>query len=226
MMIRSPLTKFTLNNNKLILHKAILNPNFSSNIQQLPNFRTKLLACYKQLYRLRNVIDEGSYRSKFPYENMIRRNFERISFNTRRQAVLGHINQDSEVTVLTENEIIERLMNTVVFVFNSTVQRQNEFADMEIQYYEDLKKSNTDTLEKNIVNTVIRMDGQKPNSIKYDFKYNWIRDYTNNIQDHIKLIEAKPNQKKYEGSFELDYIGFRNYEFMIMSLNENMKLCL
>ncbi|KAK6203249.1 uncharacterized protein RJT21DRAFT_2596 [Scheffersomyces amazonensis] len=212
----------------IFLQSPTVHPEFAQRIQSLPDFRSKLLASYKQLYRLRNLIDRGMDRNKYGYIQLIRRNFERISFQNRRNIVLSHINGGSLPVELTEEEIIQRLINTIAFVFNSTVKKETEFTEKDIQYFKDLKKVFPESMELQIVRTIIRMDKQKPDRIKYDFKYNWLSNYNDSMIEARKYYDKYPTARKLPDdlNFDLSYIGFRNHELLVMGLNESMKLCL
>lgn len=69
------------------------------------------------------------------------------------------------------------------------------------------------------------MDQQKPNTIKYDRKYEWIPQ----IYNKLSQLPDDPDAKEYKSIFkdiDANLIGFRDYELNLMRLNECYRLCL
>ena len=54
------------------------------------------------------------------YVAFVKRQFRSISYNTKREAILN-------LPALSEQELEQRMMNTLVFVFNHTVTKENLF---------------------------------------------------------------------------------------------------
>ncbi|KAK6458102.1 uncharacterized protein RJT20DRAFT_28959 [Scheffersomyces xylosifermentans] len=220
-------SKFLLHKNVLILNKPLINLNIRHQLDDIPDFRKKLLALYKQFYKLRNTIHNGHRLGPVSYHTILRRNFQHIPFNARRIAILLSSDISGEtIDILSESELIERMINTLMFVFNSTV-RSTTDADIEpAVFFEDIKKTKADTFENSIISTIIRMDGQKPDEIKYDFKYSWVKPFDESIAKYDQHFIDHPQSKKFKSKYPMTYIGFRQYETTLMRLNENLKLCL
>lgn len=198
---------------------AMVSPEKLSNeVHNIPSMKRKLLCIYKEFYKLRNVIDNKKYYQN-TYKTLLRRNFTNASFINRRDVVMP------DLPPLSEDELIIRLVNTLAFVFNSTVKSSKEAKP--ILFFQDIKENNTDTLEKAVVFTMLQMDSQKPKEIKYDFKYNWIKQLEEDILKYDNLVaKGSTKSSKIKHTIPLDYIGFKQYEENIMRLNETLGLCL
>ncbi|KAG2733197.1 hypothetical protein G9P44_004187 [Scheffersomyces stipitis] len=216
--------KFTARRSGVILHHPIVSSDIRSQIDQIPVFRNKLLALYRRFYRLRNMIYTGHSSAPIAYHTILRRDFERIDFNVRRNAVLG---KEIENHHLSEAELLTRMINTVMFVFNSTVSTRNaDEEEPEVLFFQDIKKTVSHTMESSIVSTILRMDSQKPDSIKYDFKYAWIEPFDQFMEGFDEYFEKHPSSKRYGSKYPMNWIGFRQYETTLMRLNESLGLCL
>ncbi|RLV96520.1 hypothetical protein JA1_000196 [Spathaspora sp. JA1] len=186
-------------------------------ISQIPTFKRKVVYLYKQFYKLRDIQYDKQYWNTKLYEAVLLRNFKHISFNNRRRVILSTTDE------LNEEELVERMLNTLAFVFNSTVYSDDPRIFNEILNFDDLNKAKKSTIEADVIGTILRLDGIKPNVIKYDFKYQWwkqLRDDLNKVQDWDNI------SRKQLKSLKLEWISFYQYETTLMRLNENLKLCL
>lgn len=198
----------TLTKSKITLRDA--------NYYLLLTEKSMYLAAYRQLFRLRHLV--GSDRNLSTYQNVIRRKFQKIDFQKRRTQVLG-IEQP-----LTNEQLAQRLANTIAFVFNSTCNKTDDIPP--VQYYEDVKKASEPRIETSVVLTILLMDHQAPNEIKYDFSYKWVGD-VKAFYGH--LHEGKLNRKELNRLFNTgraSHLGFLQYEESLMALNECLSLCL
>lgn len=183
-------------------------------------FKKQILQYYKHFYKLRNVIDNGNPRSIQLYKNILRRKFMYIDYNCRRQEIL-------DLPPLSQEEMVTRIHQTLIFTFNSTVTKLDEFEL--ISTFHDIAKYDNSTLEGKVMKTFLRMEYQAPNEIKYDFKYKWFKEFN----DALEKVEAvnganstkKNKSKKMQLKYPMNYIGFQQYERTIMGLNESLGLC-
>mmetsp|Transcript_3829 Transcript_3829/g.4254 ORF Transcript_3829/g.4254 Transcript_3829/m.4254 type:complete len:214 (-) Transcript_3829:6-647(-) len=185
-------------------------------LNKLSSKRSKFLSLYKRFYRLRNMIDSKQYNKEI-YLTMIRRKFTMEDFNLRRSILLDDVDNLSEI------HLFERIMNTLAFVHNSTVYLPSERKEAPVLFFQDLKVPQR--MEKLIILTLLRMDQQKPDFIKYDRKYEWIP----KINKKLSQISNDPDVKEYKSAFkdvDANIIGFRDYDLNLMRLNECYRLCL
>lgn len=204
--------------NALILKIPIVSMLSLKELEQIPSSKSKYLCLYKRFYRLRNMVGQKSYHSKI-YCSLLRLRFSREDFNKRRECFVGL--QDK----LSEKEIYERLINTVAFVFNSTLYpEQLEQKDPSPPfYYQDTKMPLP--IEGQIVSTILRMENQKPDKIKYDRHYQWVTTLNLALSDISDTLGKKSLSRLFK-EVDANYIGFRDYEETLMLLNETYKLCL
>lgn len=199
---------------KVILTKPV---NGSSvDLAHLKGFKPEnknLLLLYKRFYRLRNLI--GNYHEIQRYQELLRWKFSREDFNIRRQRVL------KKPDTLTDENLWDRLLNTLTFVHNSTVILPEAVEDKPVLFYGDFKTP--ERLEKLVIQTLLTMQHQKPHEIAYDYKYNWYDD----IERRYNELPEVPTKKQFQEMLpEPSYIGFRDYELNLMILNEMYNLCL
>lgn len=205
--------KYSFKSGKLILKKPVINILSLETLDQLPNDKSRYLKLYKSFYKLRHLIDK-EYKHDIRYQTLVKRYFKHQQFNKRRIMILG------DVPELTQNELLSRMIKTLAFVFNSTVAMDDETKP--IYFFEDLNEP--ERVEKSILQTILEMDYQKPNSIKYDFQYIWVKE----LNDALDKLPSDPTVKEYRSIMKdkMDYIGFQQYEKKLMILNENYNLCL
>ncbi|KAI5963124.1 uncharacterized protein KGF55_002916 [Candida pseudojiufengensis] len=239
--------KFTLRSNGkgLLFHKPTINlQTTQQQIKSLPNFKSKLLAYYKRFYKLRNFecspslfkVDNSPYHTPTitsdEYVTLLKRQFQRGDFNLKRKKFLG-------LPPITEDELInERLLNTLCFIFNHTTAAPNPKLDKLIVTEQDEIESSVDTLESKVVSTILRMDYDCPNFIKYDFKFDWVKqidawlDNNRNEEKEPLADMEKENQKSKKGKksgkqgpIGLDYLKYKQYYTTLMRMNESLKTC-
>jgi hypothetical protein len=203
----------------LILTKPLIKPSnlLHSQLSSL-TYKSQLILLYKQFYRLRNLVGNHYHTQK--YATILRRQFQRQDFNQRRRIVLGIS------TNLSQDQLIQRLETTLDFVFNSTVKRTSY--NEEVRYYNDIKRLSPDTIEKKVLRTLLEMDDKKPDQIKHDFAYEWVRILSEPEEPQLKQTNSKKLKKAantFKG-FPINYLGFKQQEVSIMRLNENLGLCL
>lgn len=212
------LRNVSIRGNALIANRPIVSVLSLKELEQIPSNRSKYLCLYKRFYKLRDMIGEKSYHPKI-YCSLLRLRFSREDLNKRRECFLGL--QDK----LSEKEIYERLINTLAFVFNSTLypeqwERRDPSPPL---YFEDTKMPLA--IESQVVLTILRMESQKPDKIKYDRHYQWV----STLNDALNDISDTLGKKRLGSLFkevDANYIGFRDYEETLMLLNETYKLCL
>lgn len=184
-------------------------------LNELSSSKSKFLSLYKKFYKLRNMIDSKPY-NKETYQNIIRRKFVMEDFNLKRNILL----EGSEK--LSELQLFERMINTLAFVHNSTVYLPSERNEPAF-FFQELKIPQR--MEKLIILTLLKMDQQKPNAIKYDRNYEWIPQ----INNKLGQLSEDPDAKEYKSIFkniDANLVGFRDYELNLMRLNECYRLCL
>ncbi|ODV78116.1 uncharacterized protein CANTADRAFT_54913 [Suhomyces tanzawaensis NRRL Y-17324] len=186
------------------------------------SFRRQLLMFYKHFYKLRNLVGRGNAISTNKYQNILRRSFRNVSFFTRREILL----KGETTSELTEDDMSKRLSNTLVFIFNATVKKTDEFDNDEILFYEDIQRTNTDTTESKILSTILEMEYQKPDEIKYDFNYEWIGKLNKELLRYDEFMERSKTGKGFKSKVPMNYIGFKQYETTLMRFNEYHNLCL
>lgn len=222
--------KFTFRPNAkgIILHKPIINISTTfDEISKLPSFRSKLLAFYKRFYKLRKfecndqlyIIKDIPYYTPDindqDYVAFVKRQFRSISYNTKREAILN-------LPALSEQELVQRMMNTLVFVFNHTVTKENLFLDKSIRTKDESAKTGIDNEETKIVSTILKLDNEMPNDIKYDFKFRWFKEFTKQMDS----IDPKVGPTKNQLEYLTEHYGYRMYYITLMRLNESARLCL
>ncbi|EGW30529.1 uncharacterized protein SPAPADRAFT_57283 [Spathaspora passalidarum NRRL Y-27907] len=213
-----PKFQFRPNTTGLIINKPTIDlTKVRNQIVQIPTFKRKLLYLYKQFYKLCDFQYHEQHDNINKYQTLLRRNFSHISFNNRRNVIL------STTEDLNEKELVERMLNTLAFVFNATVARDDPHIFDEIHNHDDLKKTNIENMEANILNTILRMDSTKPDVIKYDFQYNWWGRFRNDVK---KVQDWEKVTRKQLRSMNLEWMTFYQHETTVMRLNENLKLCL
>ena len=185
-------------------------------LNELSSKKSKFLSLYKKFYKLRHMIDSKPYNKEI-YHKIIRRKFTMEDFNLKRDILL------EESDRLSELQLFERMINTLAFVRNSTVYLPSKSKEKLAFFFEDLKIPQR--IEKLIMLTLLKMDQQKPNTIKYDRKYEWIPQ----INNKLSQLSTNPDAKEYKSIFrgiDANLIGFRDYELNLMRLNECYRLCL
>lgn len=184
-------------------------------LNELSSKKSKFLSLYKKFYKLRNMIDSKPYNKEI-YQNIIRRKFTMEDFNLKRSILLEGSDKLSEL------QLFERMINTLAFVHNSTVYLPSERKERPV-FFQDLKIPQR--IEKLIILTLLTMDQQKPSTIKYDRKYEWIPQ----INNKLSQLSEDPDAKEFKYIFkdaDAGLIGFRDYELNLMRLNECYRLCL
>lgn len=215
------MNNFIVHHGNLVLQKLLIGSasTIKAELSQVASFKAQLLYLYKRFYKLRNVIDNGKPQSVEVFKRVLKRKFKHTDYNRTRQVVLN-------LPPLTEDEIIERLFNSLIFTFNSTVTSQDEFKPIET--FDDINKYDNSKLEKTVITTILRMDQQLPNEIKYDFKYNWYLDLSHNLLQVEALnnqTDTKSKKKKIKSKYPMNYIGFLQYQQTLMGMNETLQMC-
>ncbi|CAX41183.1 conserved hypothetical protein [Candida dubliniensis CD36] len=223
-----PKFNFRPNAKGIILNKPVINISTTfDEISKLPSFRSKLLAFYKRFYKLRKFeCNEQLYIIKdIPYYTpdindqdyaaFVKRQFRSISYNTKREAILN-------LPALSEQELEQRMMNTLVFVFNHTVTAETPYSNNSSMTEDDVAKTGIDNEETKIVSTILKLDNEMPNDIKYDFKFKWFKEFTNQLDS----IDPKVGPTKKQLEYLTEHYGYRMYYITLMRLNESTKLCL
>lgn len=205
-------TKFRLDGNHVTFKKPLVSLTTLKELRTLPNDKRRYLKMYKLFFKLRNIIDAKEFNTS-TYQSIIRRSFKYHDFNSRRGVFLNAQPESKEA-------IFERMVNTLAFVFNSTV--EIEHPKKEVLFFQDLDLP--ERTEKSIILTILTMDTQKPDSIKYDFHYEWVA----SLGKRVSLIDISAANKSDKGFLRqnMTLIGFRQYETDLMRLNECYKLCL
>lgn len=216
------MNNIVLRNGNLIFQKRII-PSFDKievEIQKTLTFQRQLLILYKNFYKLRTLIDQGNNYNQIHYINILKRRFRYIDYNVKREKILN-------LPKLSESELIKRIFNSLIFTFNSTVSKLDEFP--EIVTFTDIEKYDNRTLEGKVIHTFLTIELRTPNEIKYDFKFNWYNDFT----EEIKIVEEfnkqnakkKKKEKVKKSKYPLSYVGYKQYELSVMNLNESYEMC-
>lgn len=182
------------------------------------SYRSQLLCLYKKFFRLRNMIDADTD-NRQAYCDTLKRRFSFDNFNRRRNLLLG-IDQPIE-----KEALIQRIVNTYAFLFNSTVEHEDVQAKQAVVHQLDLPKVYEKRIEKSIVLTMLKMARQMPNEIKLDFNYSWLAN-VDFLLKNINFDANKKQQRKLIDKCDPSNIGYRDYETSIMRLNESCNLCL
>lgn len=182
------------------------------------SYKSQLLCLYKKFFRLRNMIDADTD-NRQAYCDILKRRFSFDNFNRRRSLLLG-INEPVE-----EDALIQRMVNTYAFLFNSTTEHEDVQAKQVVIHQQDLQKVYEKRIEKSIVLTMLKMARQMPNEIKLDFNYNWLAN-VDFLLENINSDANKKQQRKLLDKCDPANIGYRDYETSIMRLNESCNLCL
>lgn len=213
------LGKAIVKDGRLVLNNPVTLLIDPGSLKDFTGSRSQVMNLYKRFFRLRNMVDSKIYH-RDTYQRIIRRRFTRDDFQVRRKVVLG------AEQPLTSTEYGNRILNTLAFVFNSTVEPDDETSSTSKKpalYFKDLERPQR--FEKRIFQTIMRMDQQKPDSLKYDRHYSWFRE----VEEAYKNIPDQPSTKAYRSyflNFDPSLIGFRDYELTVMLLNEQLGLCL
>lgn len=181
----------------------------------LPKLRAK--AMYKRLYKLRNFMDQ---RTRYSYCHLIRSRTEQDAFELRRRLFLNLADP------LSESSWTARLANTYAFVFNATCNRTDEPGS--VNSYEDWKKASSSTKEMEILQTILRMHYEMRPVPELMNSYKWVEDIKDFYRRYDLIGDAlqKRQINELHGLKKSHYIGFFHYECTLMSLNENLGLCL
>lgn len=196
-----------LNKNGLFLLKPVNTALDLEYLHTLPA-QKQYLKIYKKFYRLRNLVGHNRHHRN-RYLELIRWRFTRDNFNVKRSILIG-------LPTLSAADILDRVLNTLAFVNNSTVALPENLQESSTVYIQGIGKPQR--IETDIVTTILTMQYQKPNSIKYDIHYQWIKNLKHN-NDNVN--DKTPREKS---SFDLQ--GFYNYEMNLMILNETYHMCL
>lgn len=145
------------------------------------------------------------------YQELIRWRFQRDDFNNKRKVVLG------KSDVLDNQQLFQRLLNTLTFVYNSTVALDANRPPL--QHYHELKESQP--LEKQMVLTILKMHYKLPAEIKYDSNYHWFNQY----KSQLLLFPAIPTKKQLQKTNPYN-VGYIDYVMSVMIVNEQYQLCL
>lgn len=174
--------------------------------------RRQLLVLYARFYRLRLYRSHPhDYRN---YVSYLHRKFRHEHFEIKRQRLLGSL-----IPPLDPSELVQRLVNTLAFVQNASVQRE---PDQEF------------TMESQILHTVLRMEHEMPSEVKYDHSLNWLADLETLVLQVAPRLAAglgKPSSAMIKSKLGksdslMAQLGYRDYIQNVMKLNESHKLCL
>jgi len=212
------MNKYILRNGQLVFSKPVINiDGIAKDMALHQDFQKQLLILYKGFYKLRHVVNQGKWTDT--YTVRLKREFKHMDINTKRSK-FGMVPLDRA-------DIITRAMNTLVFVFNSTVQTNDELINATT--YDQIALVDRANTEHKILKSVLVMEHNTPQSIKYDFNYHWV----DSINDQLGRIDAanesnstKKRAKGLKLSVPMNVIGFKQYNQTIMNLNESYKLCL
>ncbi|EMG50197.1 hypothetical protein SBY92_003668 [Candida maltosa Xu316] len=222
--------KFSLrpNTKGIILHKPVIDLHAcQTQIRQLPTARLRRLAYFKRFYKLRkfepnpifySATDVPYYTPELDqtdYVQLLKRSFTAMNYNVKRQAILN-------LPPLSEEELEERMMNTLAFVFNHTVAENNPHANDPIYTEDDLHQTSIDTMESKIVGIMLRMDNEMPSEIKFDPEFKWLKD----LDNHVANVDWEKSRIPKSKNSPWEYIGYKQYFITLMRLNESLKLCL
>lgn len=192
-------------------------------LDQLSLDRARMLAMYKNFYKLRLFMSLKVWKRDH-YCCIIRRRFQREDFDQRRKVVLEAASplELNVVEELKSGELFQRILNTLAFVHNSTVHLSSEADTRRPMYFEDLKVPQR--RESQIISIILEMDRSLPPQIKHDSTFKWITETTQNLR-FKEQDTPKKFSKRFSGQPGL-YIGARTHEITIMGLNETLGLCL
>lgn len=195
-----------------------------AHLKSLPLERSRYLALYKRFYRLRMFVGQNKWKLDH-YCRILRRRFQREDFNERRSVVLSAADPSSETPIptLDNDGILNRLVNTLAFVHNSTVHLPSAADEKRPLYFEDLKVPQR--MEAKIIGTILEMDRSQDPRIKHDPHYKWITEITSTLASIDPEILPKQFPKMFPSSPGM-LIGMRAHEITVMGLNETMQLCL
>lgn len=199
---------------RILLAKPLTSHITSLYLSGLPS-KVMWRAAYKRLFKLRYLVD-----SKQQYAVVLRRRFEHGNFNLRREIILPSDSED--IAPLTQLQAAVRLANTYAFVFNATCNATDEMN--EVTDYDLFKEASQQRIETSILNTILRMDKQAPNVVKYDRKYDWVA-RTRQFYDEFHLRDPKKRISKGDQDLAA-LMGYLQYEHSIMMLNEKLQLML
>lgn len=202
----------SITQNGLVIKNLINKPIDLNSLKLLKNDASRLKCLYKKFFRLRNMVDSKEYNiSRF--QELLRRRFSTEDFNSRRQIVLGKPN-------LTNEQLLQRMLNTLVFLHNSTVILPENEVPKLVNFYTDSKTPQR--IEKLVILTLLQMEYQKPPDIKYS-NYTWY----SNINHQYQTLPDVTSKKVYRTHLpNPSYIAFRDFELDLMILNETYDLCL
>lgn len=213
-----PMHKFdsaqTATGRRLIVKQAVNQPLLASYLLTLSP-RQQLLAAYKRLFRLRHFITDA--RDHASYHNLLRRRFARQNFTRRRDALLGPIEPVSAL------QWARRLANTCLFVFNATCDLPTLVT--EVHFWLDLQQALQQRQERQILQTMLTMERQAPDRIKYDHTYSWVEEV---LQFYAEAGTELPKKEinRLANLKKAHWVGFLQYERNLMALNESLGLCL
>lgn len=200
----------------LTLHNAATSIPSVQYLKSLPG-PSMYLAAYRRMFRLRRLVGRTET-AVSNYQNVLRRRFTKIDFNVRRSKVLGID------LPLSQDEMAQRLANTIAFIFNSTCNISDTIP--EVHFFQDLKKASETNMETSVVATILLMEHQKPPAVKYDFSYKWVDD----TRQFYQLLEKNKGSKKeinrLYNTGKASYMGFLQYEMSVMGLNQTHNLLL
>ncbi|KAL7665630.1 Increased recombination centers protein 19 [[Candida] zeylanoides] len=195
-------------------HSVIVSRSYAVTYESIAHLthRRQLLVLYARFYRLRLYRSHPhDYRN---YVTYLHRKFRHEHFEIKRQKLLG-----SSTPPLDPSELVQRLVNTLAFIQNASVQRA---PDQET------------TMESQILHTVLRMEHEMPSEVKYDHSLNWLADLETLVSQVAPRSEAglvKPSSATIKSKFGkndslMAKLGYRDYIQSLMKLNEAYKLCL
>lgn len=186
-----------------------------SRLDALPSFQSKLRSLYKSLYRIRRLVDDKPH-SQQNYTNMLRRRFVFENHNLRRERFL------QEAAPLSQQQLLERLVNTYLFIHNSTCKVVD--SPPSSLHWEELPKNDPVRIEKSILRTILQMEYQLPKAVKYDFSYKWLDAVEEIVQNTTS--PAKKDFSRDPQAPNILWIGYRDYHITLVHLNESYGLCL
>lgn len=205
---------YTSTGPRLTLTRAVTLPT-TAHFQSLPQ-HSMYTAAYRHLFRLRHLTGRNKG-IRNTYCALLRRKFTFIDFNVRRNKVLG-------LPPLTHSDMAVRLTNTVAFVFNSTCHVLDERGP--VNFYDDFVRETKPRLELLVLSTILAMDHQAPNTVKYDYSYKWIDDMVRFYSEAGQPELSRKDANRLHNTGKASLLGFLQYEQCVMGLNESMLLCL
>lgn len=196
------LTDHVLQRGRLLLTKALVpaGSEMRERLSQLPSARLQGLFMYKQFFKLRHLMGGGSDTySKPQYVSQLRRAFQRRDFREKRSVFLP-----KSLPALLDQEMLERGIATLAFVFNATVAVTSGDQKEPLDYKATPIKGR-ETMEQQVIRTMLRVEHGTPAKILQDYQYRW-----------INAIESD----------DAVAMGLKQYHTTLMRLNETMGLCL